>query len=88
MLKIKLHWQILFAFIIAILLGLFFPQYSDYVRWLGDIFLRALKMIIVPLILTSIVSGVTNIGGTKSLGRLGLKTISYYILTSVVLALN
>ncbi len=82
MLKLKLHWQILIAFIIAILLGLFLPQYSHYVRWLGDLFLRALKMIIVPLILTSIVSGVTNIGGTKSLGRLGLKTISYYIVTS------
>jgi Na+/H+-dicarboxylate symporter len=82
MLKLKLHWQILIAFILAIALGLFFPQYSSYVRWLGDIFLRALKMIIVPLILTSIISGVTNIGNTKSLGRLGLKTISYYILTS------
>lgn len=83
MLKLKLHWQILIAFIVAILLGLFLPQYSQYVRWLGDLFLRALKMIIVPLILTSIVSGVTNIGGTKSLGRLGLKTISYYIITSI-----
>lgn len=82
MLKLKLHWQILIAFIIAILLGLFLPQYSQYVRWLGDLFLRALKMIIVPLILTSIVSGVTNVGGTKSLGRLGLKTISYYVVTS------
>ncbi|MFZ2325053.1 MAG: dicarboxylate/amino acid:cation symporter [Ignavibacteriaceae bacterium] len=82
MLKLKLHWQILIAFIIAVLFGLFLPQYSNYVRWLGDIFLRALKMIIVPLILTSIVSGVTNIGETKSLGRFGLKTISYYLLTS------
>jgi proton glutamate symport protein len=82
MLKLKLHWQILIAFGIAVLWGLFFPQYSSYVRWLGDVFLRALKMIIVPLILTSIVSGVTNIGNTKSLGRLGLKTFSYYILTS------
>jgi Na+/H+-dicarboxylate symporter len=82
MFKLKLHWQILIAFILAILIGLFLPQFSDYVRWLGDLFLRALKMIIVPLILTSILSGVTNIGGTKSLGRLGFKTISYYILTS------
>ncbi len=82
MLKLKLHWQILIAFIVAILIGLYFPQYSNYVRWLGDLFLRALKMIIVPLILTSIVSGVTNLGGTKSLGRLGLKTISYYVITS------
>lgn len=82
MLKLKLHWQILIAFIAAILFGLFLPQYSNYVRWLGDIFLRALKMIIVPLILTSIVSGVTNLGSTKSIGRLGLKTISYYLITS------
>ena len=82
LLKLKLHWQILIAFVLAVLLGLFLPQYSNYVRWLGDLFLRALKMIIVPLILTSIVSGVTNIGNTKSLGRLGLKTFSYYILTS------
>ena len=84
MLKIKLHWQILIAFVTAILFGLFLPEYSNYVRWLGDIFLRALKMIIVPLIISSIVSGVTNIGETKSLGRLGLKTISYYILTSTL----
>jgi proton glutamate symport protein len=82
MLKIKLHWQIVIAFILAILIGLFIPQHVDYVRWLGDIFLRALKLIIVPLILTSIISGVTNIGGAQSLGRLGIKTISYYVLTS------
>ncbi|MFO7524742.1 MAG: dicarboxylate/amino acid:cation symporter [Ignavibacteriaceae bacterium] len=82
MLKLKLHWQIVIAFILAILIGLFIPQHVDYVRWLGDIFLRALKLIIVPLILTSIISGVTNLGGAHSLGRLGIKTISYYVLTS------
>ena len=83
MLKLKLHWQIVIAFIFAILIGLFIPQQVDYVRWLGDIFLRALKLIIVPLILTSIISGVTNLGGGQNLGRLGLKTISYYVLTSL-----
>jgi Na+/H+-dicarboxylate symporter len=50
---------------------------------MGDLFLRALKMIIVPLILTSIISGVTSIGDAQNLGRLGLKTITYYIITSV-----
>jgi len=83
MLKLKLHWQIVIAFIVAILIGLFIPQQVEYVRWLGDIFLRALKLIIVPLILTSIISGVTNLGGGQNLGRLGLKTISYYVLTSL-----
>ncbi len=53
------------------------------VSWMGDLFLRALKMIIIPLIISSLISGVTNIGTGGNLGRLGLKTISYYILTSI-----
>jgi Na+/H+-dicarboxylate symporter len=52
------------------------------IGWMGVIFLRALKMIIIPLILSSLISGVTNIGTGESLGRLGLKTMSYYVLTS------
>ncbi len=80
--KIKLHWQILIALVLAILYGVFLTEYVSYVSWLGDIFLRALKMIIVPLIFTSIVTGVANIGSAESLGRLGIKTLSYYLLTT------
>jgi Na+/H+-dicarboxylate symporter len=83
MFKIKLHWQILIALVLAILFGFFFPQDVRYVKWLGDLFLRGLKMIIVPLILTSIVTGVANIGDAQDLGKLGLKTIVYYITTSL-----
>jgi proton glutamate symport protein len=83
MLKIKLHWQILIALLIAVLYGLFLTDYAYLVTWIGDLFLRALKMIIVPLILTSIISGVTSIGDAQNLGRLGLKTITYYISTSL-----
>ncbi|MBI9035156.1 MAG: dicarboxylate/amino acid:cation symporter [Bacteroidales bacterium] len=53
------------------------------VSWMGDIFLRALKMLIIPLILSSLISGITNIGSGSNLGRLGLKTFSYYIMTSL-----
>lgn len=88
MLKLKLHWQILIAFILAIILGITIPEYSVYVRWLGDLFLRALKMIIVPLVFSSIVSGVANLGSTNSLGRLGIKTITYYLTTSVMAILT
>jgi Na+/H+-dicarboxylate symporter len=83
MLKLKLHWQILITLILAILFGFFFTDYAFLLTWMGDLFLRALQMIIVPLILTSIISGVANIGDAQNLGRLGLKTISYYILTSL-----
>ncbi len=55
---------------------------------MGDVFLRALKMIIIPLVVSSLISGVTNIGGSRSLGRLGLKAITYYISTSTVAILT
>ena len=47
-------------------------------------FIRLLRMIIVPLVLTSIISGVASVGGGRSLGRLGIKTLAYYITTSLL----
>ena len=82
MLKIKLHWQILIALLVGVIYGMLFTDYVSYITWMGELFLRALKMIIVPLILTSIVSGVANIGDAHNLGRLGIKTFAYYISTS------
>lgn len=83
-LKIKLHWQILIALVLAVFFGYFIPDGTRYVAWMGDIFLRALKMVIIPLILSSIISGVTSMGEGKNLGRMGLKTLSYYIFTSTL----
>lgn len=54
-----------------------------YISWLGDMFLRALRMLIIPLIISSLISGVANIGTGKNLGRLGLKTMGYYVMTSL-----
>ncbi|HKL32055.1 MAG TPA: dicarboxylate/amino acid:cation symporter [Tangfeifania sp.] len=82
--KIKLHWQILIALILAVLFGYFVPSGVKYVSWIGDIFLRALKMIIIPLVFSSIISGVSSIGGGKNLGRLGIKTLFYYLSTSAL----
>lgn len=86
--KIQLHWQILIALILSILFGSIFPDKVIYVGWMGDVFLRALKMIIVPLIFSSIVSAVTGIGNAENLGRMGLKTFSYYIMTSLLAILT
>ncbi len=81
-LKIKLHWQILIALGLAVLFGYYVPSGIEYTAWMGDIFLTALKMVIVPLILSSIISGVTSMGSGKNLGRLGGKTMLYYLSTS------
>ena len=55
---------------------------------MGDLFLRGLRMVIVPLIFASIVSGVTSIGSGKSLGRIGMKTLAYYVSTSMLAILT
>lgn len=87
-LKIELHWQILIALFLAVIFGYFFPSGVKYVSWMGTIFLRALNMVIIPLIFSSIISGVTNMGETENLKRLSLKTISYYMLTSTLAILS
>ena len=53
-------------------------------RWLGDLFLRLLKMITIPLIVTSLVTGVASLGDTGRLGRMFSKTMLYYLATSLL----
>jgi len=91
MFKLKLHWQILIGLSLAVIAGIvtgkeasifgitFFSIYS----FIGALFLNALKMIIVPLIVSSIIVGVAGIGGTQGLARLGGRTILYYLVTSL-----
>ena len=86
--RLALHWQILLALVASVLFGYYFPQWVNYVSWMGELFLRALKMIIVPLIFSSIISGVTSMGDGKNLGRLGLKTLVYYMSTSTLAILT
>ena len=82
--KLKLHWQILIAMVIGSAAGSFFGEQLLWLAFLGDLFLRLLKMIIVPLILSSIISGVTSIGSAGKLGKISLKTFAYYISTSFI----
>jgi Na+/H+-dicarboxylate symporter len=85
--SIKLHWQIFIALILGVLFGLYLKDHLYWVEWIGEVFLRGLKMIIIPIILTSIISAITNIG-SGNIGRLGLKTIIYYISTSILAILT
>ena len=80
--NLSLYWQILIAFALSVFYGLFFSEHVHLVAWMGDIFIKALKMIIIPLIFTSIISGIANVGSGDNLGRLGFKTIAYYLSTS------
>ena len=87
--KIALHWKIL----IGLLLGIFWAIFSSIFGWseftlnwidpFGTIFLNLLKLVAVPLVLFSIIKGVSNLSDISKLGRLGPKTIFIYVLTTV-----
>ena len=89
--KIKLHWQIIICMIVGTFIGLYFNHngfenniFYNFLTLLADIFIRLLKMVIVPLIFTSIIIGVSSINNKAKIGRLGGKTLLYYICTSLV----
>jgi len=94
--SLQLHWQILIALVLAVvagslsadsagLWGISFYQVYDF---LGSLFLNALKMLIVPLIISSIIVGIMGIGSGDNLSRLGGKTLVYYSLTSLLAILT
>lgn len=88
--RLKLHWQILIALLLAVLVGavvvpettLFGITVLSVFDFVGKLFLNALKMIIVPLIAASIIVGVSGLGDGDDFGRLGGKTLLYYVVTS------
>ena len=83
----RLHWQVLVAMGLGAVAGLAFGEAgAEKVGWIGDLFMKLLRMIIVPLVLTSIVSGVASVGAGRDIGRLFSKTMGYYVLSSLLAA--
>ncbi|WP_045856137.1 dicarboxylate/amino acid:cation symporter [Teredinibacter purpureus] len=99
MLKMPLHLQILVAIVAAILTGLLVNELNqkgiaagEYIQdtmvFVGKMFMNGLKMIIVPLILSSIITGIATLGQGSDLGRLGGKTIGFYMASSLMAILT
>lgn len=92
MTKLKLYWQILIALLLAVVAGtlagtdaaLFGVSFYAMFDFIGALFLNALKMLIVPLVVSSIIVGIAGIGSGGAFGRLGLKTLLYYAMTSLL----
>lgn len=82
--KIGLLTQILIAFLCAIIAGIIFGPGIDVVQPLGVLFLRLIQFIIVPLIASSLIVGVASTGSIQTLGRIGGKTILYYLSTTFI----
>lgn len=80
--RIALHWQILISIAVGAVFGIFLPHWTKYIEWIGDLFLNALNMIVIPLIASSIFIGVAGMAG-GNLGRVLGKTLGYYLCTTV-----
>lgn len=87
--KLSLTHYIFIGFFLGIVAGWVFGEgITPVAEPLAEIFLRLLRMAIMPLIVTSIISGVVSVGSAAGLGRLGIKTFSYYILSSLMAILT
>ncbi|MBI1225353.1 MAG: cation:dicarboxylase symporter family transporter [Bacteroidetes bacterium] len=88
--KLALHWQILIGIAIGILFGLLGAEMGwssfiqDWIKPFGTIFINLLKMIAVPLIVTSLVTGVADLKDIRKLGKMGGRTFGIYVLTTAV----
>lgn len=86
-LKLKVHSQILIAIVLGVAAGLLLGEKTSHIKVVGDIFIRLLKMIIIPLILASMVAGIVSLGDVRKLGRIGLRTFIYYTATTLLAVL-
>jgi Na+/H+-dicarboxylate symporter len=70
--------------ILAILCGAIFGEKINFLQPIGDVFIKLLKMIVMPLVLFTMASSIANFGDYKSLGRVGLKTMIVFMMTTVI----
>ncbi|HET8866073.1 MAG TPA: dicarboxylate/amino acid:cation symporter [Gracilimonas sp.] len=86
----KLHWQIIIGLILGLVWGLVANLVglneftTDYIKPIGTIFIKLLVLIAVPLVLVSLVTGVTSLNDTAQLSRMGGKTVAIYAITTVL----
>ncbi|PGM51135.1 glutamate/aspartate:proton symporter GltP [Bacillus sp. AFS053548] len=88
-LKLGLAWQIVIGLILGIAVGAAFygnPNIEGFLKPIGDIFIRLIKMIVIPIVVSSLIVGVAGVGNMKKLGKLGGKTILYFeIITTIAI---
>ncbi|AKH90332.1 MULTISPECIES: glutamate/aspartate:proton symporter GltP [Edwardsiella] len=93
-LRLTLAWQIVIALILGIIVGAVLHDQGESRQWLvsnllspaGDIFIRLIKMIVLPIVISTLIVGIAGVGDAKKLGRIGLKTIVYFeVITTIAI---
>lgn len=87
--SISLTSQIFLGLALGIIFGYLFPAYGEALKPAGDIFIRMIKMIVVPLVFSSLIMGIAGTGDFKKLGRLGAKAIIWFeVATTMALVIG
>lgn len=82
--EMKLWKRIVIALVLGVIVGQLWGEGAENIKWIGDLFIRLIRMIVVPLIFVTLVAGVVAMGSPKKLGSIGLKTMGLYIGTTAV----
>ncbi|AOW19460.1 dicarboxylate/amino acid:cation symporter [Urechidicola croceus] len=89
--RLPLHWKIMIGMVLGILFGLLMTRFStgtqfvtDWIKPLGDIFVKMLKLIAVPLIVASLIKGISDLKDISKFKVMGLRTIGIYIVTTII----
>jgi Na+/H+-dicarboxylate symporter len=82
--KISLPTKIFIGLVIGIAIGLIFGQKATLIEPIGTIFLRLITLVVVPLVFVSLLLGTAGVGDIKKVGRMGLKTLAYFIFTTIL----
>ncbi|MGD2151991.1 MAG: cation:dicarboxylase symporter family transporter, partial [Gemmatimonadales bacterium] len=85
----KLHTQILLGLILGAVLGPLLGDAATAIKPIGDAFINLLVMIVVPLVMASLIVGTASLGDLRKLGRIGIKTVGFYLVaTALAVALG
>lgn len=89
--RLELHWQIIIGMVAGVVVGLLLSKtswggdlISDYVKPVGTIFVNLLKLIAIPLIIASLIKGITDLQDISKFSKMGGRTIGIYIITTVI----
>jgi Na+/H+-dicarboxylate symporter len=81
--EITLWKRILGALVLGVIIGAIWGPGSESIGWIGDLFLRLIRMVVVPLVFVTLVAGVVSMGDPSKLGSLGIKTLGIYMATTL-----
>lgn len=75
--------RILGALVLGVIIGLIWGPGAESIVWIGDLFIRLIRMVVVPLVFVTLVSGIVSMGDPSRLGSLGIKTLAIYMVTTL-----